>query len=563
MASKFKGKNFHNNERDVPDDFFGDFNNKNFLDDLNAFNTLGQAKSQNNMQSSDKQKGNLPHNLSNSTKRRLRKKFKKKIEKSKEFYRNSLNKMSNSSWIDNNTNGRNFNSNNPSTSSDRQTRELSPQISRSRSNYDRSYRSDSMEQVETINNSRLDEHYEPPRKQNTTTVRFKNRNSASHYFNEPRARNNSGSRDDELNHKSIICTRTYDSNMSDDKIDLFSKNQEPTNMQFNSTQVSNHYNNIQVKKNEESVAKKIFSEKLLSSEFLTKLSRRAAAIGIQNSYDNENMIDVLHSCLLDAAPQLLANLPISHTDYNNTDDIRNNKRILLNNQMELILNITPLPSNPTAQDLENFLRFINNAIAELELLGQSTSNWDLFLVCHIVRLLDKGTQEHWEDSIANSEISPTYEQLEQFMQNRIYFLQDIERSPVFDRSPIQDERPCPSPMLERTQYQQSIDETPYGYNASYEEPEKHDSDRWHQQHEEMQEHVKQYECDCCYGKHFIVHCPQYKMKRPAERLKIAKHYALCFNCLGRHSIRSCRNQGMCGICNKKHHTMLHHGFPTH
>ena len=35
---------------------------------------------------------------------------------------------------------------------------------------------------------------------------------------------------------------------------------------------------------------------------------------------------------------------------------------------------------------------------------------------------------------------------------------------------------------------------------------------------------------------------------------------LCYNCLGHHYSKSCKNTNVCYICKSKHHTLLHDGF---
>ncbi|XP_071581306.1 uncharacterized protein [Temnothorax nylanderi] len=48
-----------------------------------------------------------------------------------------------------------------------------------------------------------------------------------------------------------------------------------------------------------------------------------------------------------------------------------------------------------------------------------------------------------------------------------------------------------------------------------------------------------YPCDCCNGTHFVVTCTKFRDLSPVERQKLVISRRLCFNCLGRHNVRSC------------------------
>ena len=64
-------------------------------------------------------------------------------------------------------------------------------------------------------------------------------------------------------------------------------------------------------------------------------------------------------------------------------------------------------------------------------------------------------------------------------------------------------------------------------------------------------------CDMCNGQHFIVKCTKFRDLTPAQRKTTAIDKRLCFNCLGRHNVRSCRSTLSCKTCSAKHHSMLH------
>ncbi|XP_011869280.1 PREDICTED: uncharacterized protein LOC105562806, partial [Vollenhovia emeryi] len=71
-----------------------------------------------------------------------------------------------------------------------------------------------------------------------------------------------------------------------------------------------------------------------------------------------------------------------------------------------------------------------------------------------------------------------------------------------------------------------------------------------------------YPCDCCNAPHFIVMCSKFRALPPSERHTVAIQKRLCFNCLGRHSVRACKSQRGCKKCSQRHHTMLHNASAT-
>ncbi|XP_011880277.1 PREDICTED: uncharacterized protein LOC105568876, partial [Vollenhovia emeryi] len=56
-------------------------------------------------------------------------------------------------------------------------------------------------------------------------------------------------------------------------------------------------------------------------------------------------------------------------------------------------------------------------------------------------------------------------------------------------------------------------------------------------------------------------CSKFRELAPAARHKVAIDKRLCFNCLGRHSVRACKSQRGCKTCSGRHHTMLHGTHP--
>ncbi|XP_062556726.1 uncharacterized protein LOC134221550 [Armigeres subalbatus] len=69
-------------------------------------------------------------------------------------------------------------------------------------------------------------------------------------------------------------------------------------------------------------------------------------------------------------------------------------------------------------------------------------------------------------------------------------------------------------------------------------------------------------CFACKENHWITQCPTFANLGVDKRLQLTNSKRLCSNCLGRnHLARDCPSKYRCRTCSKKHHTLLHPGFP--
>ncbi|XP_015122525.1 uncharacterized protein LOC107044957 [Diachasma alloeum] len=64
-------------------------------------------------------------------------------------------------------------------------------------------------------------------------------------------------------------------------------------------------------------------------------------------------------------------------------------------------------------------------------------------------------------------------------------------------------------------------------------------------------------CSIYEEEHFIDKCPKFKQLSPEKRKEFVEKKYLCFNCLGKHSIRACRTTKTCVVCHKRHHSMIY------
>ncbi|KAK2577769.1 hypothetical protein KPH14_012809 [Odynerus spinipes] len=149
------------------------------------------------------------------------------------------------------------------------------------------------------------------------------------------------------------------------------------------------------------------------------------------------------------------------------------------------------------------------------------------LVHHVTRHLDKATMEAWETSLGASQEYPTYHQLETFLTARVRALERIETAVA---SPA---KPQPT-SAKRPALAHHVSSQPSTSSSSTTFP-----------------------CDFCHDPRFIVMCTKFRNLSPADRYEWVVHKRLCYNCLGRHNVRSCKATRSCKTCSGRHHTMLH------
>ncbi|XP_011858790.1 PREDICTED: uncharacterized protein LOC105556317 [Vollenhovia emeryi] len=200
-----------------------------------------------------------------------------------------------------------------------------------------------------------------------------------------------------------------------------------------------------------------------------------------------------------------------------------NKRLLIHACLDkLFASSTPVPRK--AASLDRLVSGVREALKGLEALEVTDKLGDCAVVYHVTRLLDRVTREQWENAVGATRDYPTFETLEEFLTTKLRALERIEATTA---------HPGPS---------------------SAPSPPK-------RAHQTTQQSDSSYPCDCCNAQHFIVMCSKFRELSPSARHKVAIDKRLCFNCLGRHSVRACKSQRGCKTCSGRHHTMLHGTHP--
>ncbi|XP_011858796.1 PREDICTED: uncharacterized protein LOC105556325, partial [Vollenhovia emeryi] len=207
-----------------------------------------------------------------------------------------------------------------------------------------------------------------------------------------------------------------------------------------------------------------------------------------------------------------------------------NKRLLIHALLDkLFASSTPVPRKAAA--LDRHVSGFREALKGLEALEVTDKLGDCAVVYQATRLLDRVTREQWENSVGATQEYPTFEKLDEFLTTRIRALERIE-STTAHPGPTTTSSPNKKPAAQRVA------------------------------HQATQQGDSSYPCDCCNAQHFIVMCTKFRELSPSARHKVAIDKRLCFNCLGRHSVRACKSQRGCKKCSQRHHTMLHDASAT-
>ncbi|XP_036144956.1 uncharacterized protein LOC118646364 [Monomorium pharaonis] len=256
---------------------------------------------------------------------------------------------------------------------------------------------------------------------------------------------------------------------------------------------------------------------------------------------NQQLTDVeklhyLRTSLEGAAARAVSGLPMTDDSLGPSWDILKdkfeNKRLLIQACLDkLFASSTPVPRKSAAQD--KLLTEVKEALSTLEALGVKDDLGDCAVVYHVTRLLDRVTREKWENAVCATREYPKFEKLEEFLASNTETLQRVE----------------------------AVASQP-GPSSSTVTSKKTTAHQTSQRSDSSTASVNSYPCDCCNGQHFVVMCTKFRELSVQNRHKVAVDKRLCFNCLGRHSVRSCKSLRGCKKCTERHHTMLHDARPT-
>lgn len=216
--------------------------------------------------------------------------------------------------------------------------------------------------------------------------------------------------------------------------------------------------------------------------------------------------------------------------WRNLSERYENKRLLVNNQVTILLNLSPVTTE-TSSAIRFLQREINGCLSVLQVMNVSTESWDPLLVNICSRNLTATTRSLWEASIVNQKEIPTWKDFDAFLTRRFHTLEAlVEHDPKKSAS-----TPAYRPNPRHS-----------GHNAT----------RAFQNSVESSGNT----CKMCNSNaHALRRCPKFQAKGVHDRWELVKKWHLCFNCLAwNHSLKDCPSSNTCFKCKEKHNTLLHH-----
>ncbi len=233
----------------------------------------------------------------------------------------------------------------------------------------------------------------------------------------------------------------------------------------------------------------------------------------------------LKSVLKGDASALIRDLELSERSYAETWkhilDRFENRRVVIRTYFSDLLAIQPIKSE---HEIRSLLDKTNTIVRGLRINGEDVQAMYSFLAFFVATKLDKITRRDWENSIVDNSKHPSYSQLEKFLANRSFSVEDHH---------------VPKPKVEKAD---KVDGTKQVKNF----------DR-----KATFVNVDQ-KCVMCNGAHELRTCQQFLSHSTFDRFKLAKANRLCINCLqSGHIVSECKS-GNCHHCNLHHHSLLHH-----
>ncbi|XP_065362180.1 uncharacterized protein LOC135955751 [Calliphora vicina] len=244
------------------------------------------------------------------------------------------------------------------------------------------------------------------------------------------------------------------------------------------------------------------------------------------------------------ARELLKTCPITNEGFEmawrNLVNRYENKRILINAQLKILFNISPV-AKETSSNIRRIQRTINDCVTNLSLLKIDTENWDIIFVYICSTCLPENTLSLWEQSLPNSTELPTWKQMDVFLTSRFQTLESVADIRTTFANP-NTSNPNKYHNSKKLNFPDKKKVNSYNTSVSSE---------------------KTIKCSICSDSHPLRLCPSFLAMNVDERYAIVKNQKRCSNCLGTsHEWKKCRSQYVCHLCKRKHHSLLHRSENT-
>lgn len=232
----------------------------------------------------------------------------------------------------------------------------------------------------------------------------------------------------------------------------------------------------------------------------------------------------LRSCLQGGALEVVNSIEYTCENYSMAWKLLceryNNPRLLVSNHLKSLFEVEPIYTEEP-NSLRSLLDNLNKHLRSLRSLNVPTDEWDLIIIYFMVAKLPAILQNKWEERQDSKEL-PSLQEFKGFLRRRADLL-DTMASRGAERSSSE------------KQTKKSLVTTTSRPNPT----------------------PQPVKCPQCKGRHYINQCQTFLALNALARIRAAKTFKLCTNCLGtNHESYACRST-TCKYCRGKHHTLLH------
>ncbi|XP_058826908.1 uncharacterized protein LOC131686914 [Topomyia yanbarensis] len=258
-----------------------------------------------------------------------------------------------------------------------------------------------------------------------------------------------------------------------------------------------------------------------------------ALIDSSPQLSNIQKFHYLKAALKGDALRLVDSFPMSDANYRVAWDglvSRFSNRYLLKKRHLNALFEYPKIKKASAAGLHDLIDCFERNTQILDQLGEATSGWGAMLTHLMVSKLCDSAQVQWEEHVSQND-DPSFKMLIAFLKTQTRVLDAV----------LVDQRTSSSNSGPSTT-DGKVHSIKLSVNAATE--------------------TTGPNCMACSEQHFLSRCPSFNNLAVDERLQLTNSKRLCSNCLGRnHLARDCPSKYRCRTCSRKHHTLLHPGFP--
>ncbi|XP_063993927.1 uncharacterized protein LOC135171372 [Diachasmimorpha longicaudata] len=273
----------------------------------------------------------------------------------------------------------------------------------------------------------------------------------------------------------------------------------------------------------------------------------SSLVGSNPDIPNVEKMHYLRTSLKDEPARIISNITISDDSFASAWELLltryENKRLLVSAQLERLLNPPGMTAH-SARELNTLLTTVAEALNALEALGSPTAHWDQVLVSVVSKRLSSKLREAWEVKVGSSTDFPSFSAFKDFLTGRARAMESMEiNTPA--RSTDQATRP-PTVSSRRPPLSVKV------HHAAAPQPQ-----QARPTPRKTSSGKVTYPCSMCQADHYLSTCTSFRQLTGPARREIVERYYLCYNCLGRHSVKDRRSQTRCQLCGGLHHTMLH------